>query len=87
MAKDGLLAQGECSACGMPGVVGMSCSDPDCFGTVADLATNKNAAGLPDDDRYEKDLLEEDEENPRIVSLQDLAEDEEEAEESNDEDL
>lgn len=86
MAKDGLLAQGECSACGMPGVVGMSCSDPDCFGTVADLATNKNAGGIADDDRYEKDLLEDDE-NPRIVSLQDLAEDEEEAEETNDEDL
>jgi hypothetical protein len=83
MAKDGLLAQGECSACGMPGVVGMSCSDPDCFGTVADLATNKS--GIPGDDKYEKDLLEDDE-NPQVVSLQDLEEDEA-AEDTDNEDL
>lgn len=75
-----VLAQGECDICGMPGIVGMSCSDPDCRGTVKDLnAKGKTTAAAQvddddDSDRYDKDLLEKEEEEP--VSFEDLEDDE-----------
>lgn len=74
-----LLPQGECEVCGLPGIVGMSCTDPDCMGTVIGLQVTKKDATLADDEtedagdgRYDKDLLDDD----SVVSLEDLAEDE-----------
>lgn len=72
---------GECSICGLPGIIGMSCSDPDCQGSVQKLPDAKPAAGEisdtePESDRYDADLLKDDE--PEIVSFEELADTEEE---------
>ncbi len=78
------LAQGECDVCGMPGIVGMNCSDPDCRGTVKDLELKKTKSPAisgfdddpekEDDGRYDPDLLKDE----TVLSLEDL-EDEEDA--------
>jgi hypothetical protein len=73
MAKKGEI-QGECMVCGLPGVVGTSCTDPECPGVVVGLAEAKEAPEEPEE--YEKDLLDDD----SVVSLDDLAEEEEKEE-------
>lgn len=68
------LAGGECSICGLPGIIGMHCDDPECTGTVVGLQEPKKvkeAGGDIDEDRYSDDLLKE---AGVVESLEDIAE-------------
>lgn len=76
MAKaDNPLVQGECSICGLPGLVGMSCDDPLCSGTVQ--PTGEARPKSVDSERYQENLLKE---NDPIISLDELSKAEETAE-------
>lgn len=57
--KPDSLANGECSVCGLPGIVGMHCDDPDCTGTVVGLQEPK-AKAEENPDRYGDDLMNDD---------------------------
>lgn len=59
----------ECSICGLPGIAGLRCSDPDCHGIVESLPEPKPKA---ETDRYSDDLLKE----PDVLSLDQLADQE-----------
>jgi hypothetical protein len=84
-----MINKEECNVCGMPGIAGMSCSDPDCSGTVEDFGAIKvEAEDEKADGEYDKDLLNAaDAEDGTIVSLESLKEEEAEAEEPDHEDL
>ena len=64
------LTNGECLICGLPGTVGLHCSDPDCQGMVERL--EEKSKEQKESDRYDEDLMADD----SIVSLDTLAEDE-----------
>jgi hypothetical protein len=84
-------ASGECSVCGLPGITGLRCSDPDCPGTVQKLPdakpakTDDIADTEPESDRYEESLLKDD--GPEVVSFEDLAETDDESEDEDAETL
>lgn len=85
MSLDALI-QGECDVCGMPGIPGLNCSDPDCRGTMKNLQLTKNPVGDEENDRYDKDLLESDDDDmgllgAKTISLDDAAEEEDAEEE------
>ena len=65
------LVYGECQICGLRGIVGMNCEDPDCHGTVVALQGDKDKNDS-ESDRYEDGLID----NDQVVSFDDLAEEE-----------
>lgn len=83
---------GVCRKCGATGLMGLSCSDPDCTGMVdepiggPEMAAKAGAASA---EKYDKNLIDdiEDDEEGRTVSLESLQEEEAADEPDNDEDL
>ncbi len=69
---DPTVIDGECQLCGMPGIVGMTCSE--CGGTIIGLTETKATATDDDPDRYGDDLLDDDTTKP--LSLDELKDEE-----------
>ncbi len=63
---------GECLICGLPGTVGLHCSDPDCQGLVEKIEDGNSKAEGEVSDRYDDDDLKTD----NVVSLEEVAEEE-----------
>ena len=71
---------GECIICGLPGTVGLHCSDQDCHGTVERIDDGK-AKPQEENERYDQGLVDDDTET---LSLEEAAEAEERDELSDD---